>query len=95
MGGGVSRRADMPDSVNVLDGVADLLAELFLIELHLQQKQQGELSEIKTKDDTFCPSIGYPLRISRRIKQKVSDGFQQSLWENGDLGQGRINVSFF
>lgn len=29
----------MPDSVDVLDGVADLLAELFLIKLHLQQKQ--------------------------------------------------------
>lgn len=38
--GGVSRRADVPDSVNVLDGVADLLAELFLIKLHLQQRQQ-------------------------------------------------------
>lgn len=43
--GGVSWRADVPDSVNVLDGVADLLAELFLIKLHLQQKQQGGLSK--------------------------------------------------
>lgn len=37
--GGVSRRVDVPDSVDVLDGVADLLAELFLIELHLQTKR--------------------------------------------------------
>lgn len=37
--GGVSRRADVPDSVDVLDGVADLLAELFLIEFHLQTKR--------------------------------------------------------
>lgn len=38
--GGVSWRADVPDSVDVLDGVADLLAELLLVKLHLQQEQQ-------------------------------------------------------
>lgn len=27
----------MPDAVNVLDGVADLLPELLLIELHLKK----------------------------------------------------------
>lgn len=34
-GEGVGLRADVPDSVNVLDGVADLPAELFFIKLHL------------------------------------------------------------
>lgn len=28
----------MPDAMNVLDGVADLFAELFLIKLHLQKE---------------------------------------------------------
>lgn len=41
--GGVSWRADVPDSVDVFDGVADLLAELFLIKLHLQQEQQQSI----------------------------------------------------
>lgn len=33
------QRGDVPDSMNVLDGVADLLAKLFLIKLHLQNKK--------------------------------------------------------
>lgn len=33
-------RADVPDSVNVLDGVADLPAELFFIKLHLQVEEK-------------------------------------------------------
>lgn len=37
---------DVPDSVNVLDGVADLLAQLLLVKLHLQQqKQERPLNE--------------------------------------------------
>lgn len=34
--GGERWRADVPDAMNVLDGVADLLAELLLIKLHLK-----------------------------------------------------------
>lgn len=37
---------DVPDSVDVLDGVADLLAQLLLVKLHLQQqKQERPLNE--------------------------------------------------
>lgn len=32
--------ADVPDSVNVFDGVADLSAELFFIKLHLQKEKK-------------------------------------------------------
>lgn len=35
-----SWRADVPDSVNVFDGVADLSAELFFIKLHLQKEKK-------------------------------------------------------
>lgn len=36
----------MPDSVDVLDGVADLLAKLFLVKLHLQrQKRERQLKK--------------------------------------------------
>lgn len=31
---------DVPDSVNVFDGVADLSAELFFIKLHLQKEKK-------------------------------------------------------
>lgn len=39
-GWGGGWRADVPDSVNVLDGVADLPAELFFIKLHLQVEEK-------------------------------------------------------
>lgn len=39
------RGADVPDSVDVLDGVADLLAKFLLVKLHLQgQKRQRQLN---------------------------------------------------
>lgn len=35
-----SWRADVPDSMNVFDGVADFSAELFFIKLHLQKEKK-------------------------------------------------------
>lgn len=32
----------MPDAMNVLDSIADLLAELLLIELHLKNRRRGD-----------------------------------------------------
>lgn len=51
--GGVSGKADVPDAMNVLNGIADLLAELLLIKLHLQKKQQEGLSN----SHRFCFNI--------------------------------------
>lgn len=38
-GGRTDGRTNVPDSVDVLDGVADLLAELLLVKLHLQRQK--------------------------------------------------------
>lgn len=42
-GGGRWEGPDVPDSVDVLDGVADLLAQLLLVKLHLQRQKQERL----------------------------------------------------
>lgn len=58
----MSWRADVPDSVNVLDGVADLLAELFLIKLHLQEKQRQQGgSGIHTFSHRFIDQLNFSL----------------------------------
>lgn len=73
--GGVSWRADVPDSVDVLDGVADLLAELFLIKLHLQQKRQGgtEYTSLSLKHQ-FNSSLFVLYRFSNVSEQNASLG---------------------
>lgn len=38
--GSGGKGGDVPDSVNVFDGVADLSAELFFIKLHLQKEKK-------------------------------------------------------
>lgn len=38
----VSWKADVPDAMNVLDSVADFLAEFFLVKLHLKGRQRKE-----------------------------------------------------
>lgn len=64
-GGGVSWRADVPDSVNVLDGVADLLAELFLIELHLRRQTE-------TTGTIKCSKI---LKIQLYTHKNINNGW--------------------
>lgn len=70
--GGVSRRADVPDSVNVLYGVADLLAELFLIKLHLHktQTQQGGLGSVKISIFLYLLSFFYLTFFCVCVKKK-------------------------
>lgn len=65
------RKEDVPDAVNVLDGIADLLTQLFFVKLHLQHQRNNKYRMIYLFiDNCFRYSITLDVIINGYIEMK-------------------------